>query len=199
MYGSALTSFGSATRVPNFGMSSSSASNPASPASAQSPTSVSATRRVKRKRVSLCIPRNEEEEEEPPLRTPKQSRRVVTFTTNPGTVTHYGRKSVEPLAFWLGEKAVFGYSRFEQGQIVLPSIEEVIRIDEVPEPRRRKTPGQPRRRRLQRRVPGDDSPEEEAEESEDWENMRGIIRATVMDYDDLTERGIKDRTEEAGT
>ncbi|KAL8865048.1 MAG: hypothetical protein Q9174_007099, partial [Haloplaca sp. 1 TL-2023] len=134
--------------------------------------------------------------------SPSKSRFIARSMT-PGDdsafrTTRAGRNVVKPLAFWRGESAVFGTGRFEEGHIVLPSIKEVIRIDEVAEPARRKTPGQPRRRpRPQRRPQDDDLPEEEEDEAEYWETEGGVMRASVMLWDPTTGRGDEEAPEEA--
>ncbi|KAL8964062.1 MAG: hypothetical protein Q9183_004734 [Haloplaca sp. 2 TL-2023] len=135
--------------------------------------------------------------------SPSKSRFIARSMT-PGDdsafrTTRAGRNVVKPLAFWRGESAVFGTGRFEEGHIVLPSIKEVIRIDEVAEPQRRKTPGQPRRRpKPQRKVQDDDLPEEEEDEAEYWETEGGVMRASVMLWDPTTGRGDEENPEEAG-
>ncbi|KAL8769822.1 MAG: hypothetical protein Q9209_004260 [Squamulea sp. 1 TL-2023] len=79
--------------------------------------------------------------------------RFITRSETPGDelsfrTTRAGRNVVKPLAFWRGESAVFSGGSLEEGNLILPSIKEVIRTEEVPELRRRKTPGQPRRRHV---------------------------------------------------
>ncbi|KAL8712850.1 MAG: hypothetical protein Q9220_003058 [cf. Caloplaca sp. 1 TL-2023] len=120
--------------------------------------------------------------------------RFITRSETPGDTTgfhtsRFGRNVVKPLAFWRGEAAVFGEGRIDEGHLVLPSIREVIRTEEIPEMRRRKTPGQPRKRRPQRRVENDELPEEDDDEGEFWETEAGVMKASVMLWDPETGRG----------
>lgn len=129
--------------------------------------------------------------------------RFITRSETPGDELHFmttraGRNVVKPLAFWRGESAVFGDGRVEEGQLVLPGIKEVVRTEEVPEPRRRRTPGQPRRRRLKRPAELDDIPEDEEDEGEYWETEAGVMQASVMLWDPETGRGDEDNKELAG-
>ncbi|KAL8932712.1 MAG: hypothetical protein Q9211_006160 [Gyalolechia sp. 1 TL-2023] len=127
--------------------------------------------------------------------------RFVKRSETPGDELHFttraGRNVVKPLAYWRGETAVFGGGRVEEGQIILPSIKEVIRTDEVPEPRRRRTPGQPRRRRPRRPAQLDDIPEDEEDEAEYWETEAGVMQASVMLWDPETGRGDDENKETA--
>ncbi|KAL8718605.1 MAG: hypothetical protein Q9225_004268 [Loekoesia sp. 1 TL-2023] len=126
--------------------------------------------------------------------------RFITRSETPGDELHFmttraGRNVVKPLAFWRGESAVFGDGRVEEGQMVLPGIKEVVRTEEVPEPRRRRTPGQPRRRRLKRPAELDDIPEDDEDEGEYWETEAGVMQASVMLWDPETGRGDEDNKE----
>ncbi|KAL8777534.1 MAG: hypothetical protein Q9213_007815 [Squamulea squamosa] len=129
--------------------------------------------------------------------------RFVTRSETPGDelsfrTTRAGRNVVKPLAFWRGESAVFSGGRLEEDNLILPSIKEIIRTEEVPEPRRRKTPGQPRRRHKPARRPEeDDLPEEEDDDKEYWETEGGVMRASVMLWDPTTGRGDEENIEEA--
>lgn len=128
--------------------------------------------------------------------------RFVKRSETPGDELHHttraGRNVVKPLAYWRGETAVFGGGRVEEGQLILPSIKDVIRIDEVPEPRKRRTPGQPRRRRRTRPAELDDIPEDEEDEAEYWETEAGVMNASVMLWDPETGRGDEENKEMAG-
>lgn len=112
--------------------------------------------------------------------------------------TRAGRPSMKPLAYWRGESAVLGAGRVEEGQLILPTIKNVIRCDELPEPRRRRTPGQPRRRRPTRPAELDDIPEDEEDETEYWETEAGVMQASVMLWDPETGRGDDENKEMAG-
>lgn len=136
------------------------------------------------------------------LLSPTKSRFVARSET-PGDelsfrTTRAGRNVVKPLAWWRGESAIYGGTKLEKGQLVLPSIKEVIRTDEVPEPMKRRVPGQPRRRRP-KRLPEEDDPEPEDNDLDYWETEGGIMQASVMLYDPVRGTGDESQTEEAGT
>ncbi|KAL8704862.1 MAG: hypothetical protein Q9201_001978 [Fulgogasparrea decipioides] len=134
-----------------------------------------------------------------PSKTRFISRSVTPGADSDFRITRAGRNVVKPLAYWRREAAVFSEGRVEEGHLILPSIREVVRTEEVPEPRRRKTPGQPRqRRRPQRRPEEDELPEEDDDEAEYWETEAGVMRASVMLWDPVTGRGDEENVEEAG-
>ena len=106
-----------------------------------------------------------------------------------------GRTSVKPIAFWRGERIVYGESNIEGKNLSLPAIKEVIRTEEVFEPR----PRRPGRRGA--KPPGRQplySVEEEDEEQEEWEQDPGVLRAEVMQWDPTTQRGIEENIEDVG-
>jgi len=51
------------------------------------------------------------------------------------TVRRSGRVSVRPVAYWRGERVIYGKSKIEGKNLVLPSIKEVVRTEEVVESR----------------------------------------------------------------
>lgn len=130
--------------------------------------------------------------------------RFIERSETPGDDLHFhtraGRNVVKPLAFWRGEAAVFSPGRIEEGHRILPSITKVIRKDEVPEPRRRRTPGQPRKRRSKpvKREEDDELPEDDDDEGEYWETEGGVMQASVMLWDPETGRGDEENLETAG-
>lgn len=130
--------------------------------------------------------------------------RFIERSETPGDDLHFhtraGRNVVKPLAFWRGEAAVFSGGRIEEGHHILPSITKVIRKDEVPEPRRRKTPGQARKRRSKpvKREEDDELPEDDDDEGEYWETEGGVMQASVMLWDPETGRGDEENLETAG-
>ncbi|KAL8841760.1 MAG: hypothetical protein Q9170_000793 [Blastenia crenularia] len=130
--------------------------------------------------------------------SPSKSR-FITRSETPGDELHsktrVGRNIVKPLAWWRGESAVFGEGHLVEGQIVLPSIKEVIRTEEIYEPRPRRTPGQPRRRRPKRPATLDDIPEDEEDEAEYWETEAGVMQASVMLWDPEVGRGDEESKE----
>ncbi|KAL9614112.1 MAG: hypothetical protein Q9167_001397 [Letrouitia subvulpina] len=134
------------------------------------------------------------------LLSPTKSRFVARSET-PGDelsfrTTRAGRNVVKPLAWWRGESAIYGGTKLEKGQLILPSIKEIIRTDEVPEPMKKRVPGQPRRRRPKRR-PGEDDPEPEDDDLDYWETEGGIMQASVMLYDPVRGTGDESQIEEA--
>ena len=106
-----------------------------------------------------------------------------------------GRTSVKPMAWWRGERCVFGEGNIDGSHLVLPGIKEVIRTEEVEAPRPRRPAG--KRGATRKRRPLDDV-EEEDEDQELWEMGEGVLRAEVMPWDYVTGRGLEDRTETIG-
>ena len=110
--------------------------------------------------------------------------------------TRFGRHSVKPLAFWRGERFVYGEGHLEGKELTLPAIKEIIRTEEVEVPRPKRSayrrPG-PKRQRLE------DLEEDEDEDQEPWETETGIVRANVMQWDPTTGRGDEAKVEETGT
>ena len=112
------------------------------------------------------------------------------------TILKSGRTSVKPMAFWRGERCIFGESTLDGSQRVLPSIKEVIRTEEIVDPR----PKRPASRRgAGRKRRALDDVEEEDEELEPWETEEGVLHAEVMQWDYLSGRGIEEQTETIGT
>jgi centromere protein C len=109
--------------------------------------------------------------------------------------TRAGRNVLKPVAFWRGERIVYGDGVLEGSTLTLPGIKEVIRTEEVKVPMPKKPPY--RRSKAKPRV--DDLQEEEEEEGrESWETETGIVRAQVLQWDSLTGRYDEENTEEAG-
>ena len=108
--------------------------------------------------------------------------------------TRFGRHSVKPLAFWRGERFVYGEGHIEGKELTLPAIKEIIRTEEVEVPRPKRSTYRrpaPKRQRLE-------DLEEDDEDREPWEMETGIVRAQVMQWDPMTGRGDEERVEEAG-
>lgn len=132
--------------------------------------------------------------------------RFIRRSETPGDELHFhttraGRNVVKPLAFWRGEAALFSPGRIDEGQRLLPTIKEVIRTEEVVEPRPKKTFGQSRKRRArpERREEDDELPEEdEDDQGEYWETEAGVMQASVMLWDPETGRGDEENVETAG-
>ena len=111
--------------------------------------------------------------------------------------TRSGRHSVKPLAFWRGERFVYGEGHLDGKRLSLPAIKEIIRTEDVEVPRPKRSAY--KRARPQRRHQLDDLMEEEDEEMEPWETETGIVRAQVVQWDPITGRGDEERIEETGT
>ena len=106
-------------------------------------------------------------------------------------ITRFGRQSIKPLASWRGEKTVMGDRTFD----TLPGIKEVIRVDEVVEPR----PKQRHRKNTNRARPRLADVEEEFEDDRaPWELDPGIMVAQVMDWDANTNKYDEESTREEG-
>ena len=117
-----------------------------------------------------------------------------------------GRVSYQPLAFWRGERAVMTTPRKDGPNLLLPSVREVVRVDEVPDLTRRRAgsrrpnPLKGKKRKLADL--GDESEEEELEEGEElepWEINPGILHAEVVRWDPEWKRGDPEDYESTGT
>ena len=108
-------------------------------------------------------------------------------------ITRYGRQSIKPLASWRGEKTVMGHRTLD----AFPGIQEVIRVDEIVEPR----PKQRSRKGHYRARPrlADVEEEEVTEEKAAWELDPGIMAAQVMEWDASNSKYDEDNTREEGT
>ncbi|KAL6720137.1 mitotic fidelity of chromosome transmission-related protein [Lecanora helva] len=111
---------------------------------------------------------------------PRYVQRSETPANDSGAlITRFGRQSIKPLATWRGEKTVMGDRTVD----TLPGIKEVIRVDEIvePRPKQRYRKARPRARSRLQEV------EEEEEEPEEgkaaWELDPGIMVAKVLEWD----------------
>lgn len=111
--------------------------------------------------------------------------------------TRAGRTVLRPIAYWRGERIVYGDRNVEGSTITLPGIKEVIRTEEVnvPMPKRSSRRYKPKSR-LQNVA--EEEEEEEDEEQQEWETETGIVRAQVLQWDPTTGKYDEDNTEEAG-
>ncbi|KAI9754300.1 MAG: hypothetical protein M4579_004764 [Chaenotheca gracillima] len=98
--------------------------------------------------------------------------------------TRSGRTSLKPLAYWRNERVVYGGGNKSKG--VLPTIQEVVRTDEVEAPRR------PRAGPKAGKVRSKTSRAEADEKLEPWELDPGFISGEVGGWDQ--ERAIGDRS-----
>lgn len=107
-----------------------------------------------------------------------------------------GRQSVKPIAYWRGERIVYGDSHLDGKNIILAPIREVIRTEEVVDARPKKSyrrlAGRPAMRR-----PLDDVDEED-EDQEPWELGEGVLRAEVMQWDPVEQKGSEENIEHVG-
>ncbi|MCJ1352632.1 MAG: hypothetical protein MMC33_002616 [Icmadophila ericetorum] len=110
-------------------------------------------------------------------------------------VLRSGRVSFQPLAFWRGERAVMSSARKDGQNLILPSVREVVRVDEVLDNQRKRAasrkPGQAKKKRRLQSV-DEESEEEELEEGEElepWEINPGILHAEVVKWDPDWNRG----------
>ncbi len=110
--------------------------------------------------------------------------------------TRAGRNVLKPVAFWRGERIVYGDGVIEGSTLTLPGIKEVIRTEEVAVPRPKRSSY--RRPKPTSRVQEAQEVEEEEEEREAWETDTGIIRAQVLQWDSINGRYDEENTEEAG-
>ena len=111
-------------------------------------------------------------------------------------VLRSGRTSVKPMAFWRNERIVYGDRTTDGSTMVLPGIKEVIRTEEVEQPRSKRPAG---RRTGSRKKPRLADLEEEDEDVEPWEaEEMPVMRGEVMQWDPMIGKGNEDLTEESG-
>lgn len=108
-----------------------------------------------------------------------------------------GRHSVKPIAYWRGERIVYGESHLEGKNIILPPIREVIRTEEVFDQKPQRSTKRPNGRPPVRRRPLDDVDEED-EDQEPWEQGEGVLRAEVMQWDPVEQKGSEEIIEHVG-
>ena len=135
---------------------------------------------------------------QPGVRSLYVSRTETPLEDSGARVMKSGRTSVKPVAFWRNERIVYGERYLDGGNVLLPGIKEVIRTDEIIEPRPRRPPGK-RRGATSKRHPTEDIQEkEEEEEQEDWEQDPGILPADVVQWNPQHRRGDPEDIEEIG-
>lgn len=132
-----------------------------------------------------------------PLRAPSVGSRsgfvprsATPANDNGAVLTRSGRQSIKPLASWRGERVVYD-DRYSDS---LPAIKEVVRVDEVVEPR----PKSHYRRGQHRAKSQLANFEEEDEDKAPWEKDVGIMHAQVMDWDPILNKFDEDITWEQG-
>lgn len=111
-----------------------------------------------------------------------------------------GRTSIKPLAYWKGERVLLGEGRVEGKVHILPSMKEVVRIDEIElsKPKRRaKKVVRSKTRKSDKAEEGEE--EEDEDEQEEWETETGIMHAQVMAWDPVIGKYDEEALEETGT
>ena len=119
---------------------------------------------------------------------------------NGARIMKSGRTSVKPLAFWRNERFVFGDVNIEGKNLLLPGIKEVIRTEEVVDPRPRVKRSAGRRALVSKRRRLEDLEEEDEDQAdqEPWELGEGILQAEVIQWDPTSRRGDEEQIEETG-
>lgn len=134
----------------------------------------------------------------PSSRAPSTSRfihRSETPAADGGIVTRAGRQVFKPLASWRGEKAIMSDWTSDS----LPGVKEIVRVEEVIEPRPKSKSYSRRARRAKPRLADLEEEEEEPEdERASWELDPGIMVAQVMDWDPETNKYDEDSTRDEG-
>ena len=133
---------------------------------------------------------------EAPVSRPKPRSLVMLRSETPSDAAQFtrsGRTSVKPVAFWRNERVVYSSAKQDGKRLSLPGIKEVIRTEEVEDPRPRagKKRGRPKKR-------VEETIEEADEDAEPWEEDPGVLQADVMQWDPLTERSMEDNMEQIG-
>ena len=112
-----------------------------------------------------------------------------------------GRTSVKPTAWWRNERIVYGDPTMDGKDLLLPGIKEVIRTEEVIDPRPRAPTYRRKafkRRKVERVEEEEEEEEEEQEEQEGWEQGTGVLATEVVSWNPLSRRGFEE-IEEIGT
>lgn len=112
--------------------------------------------------------------------------------------TRAGRTIVGPVAFWRGERIVYGDGNIDGSILTLPGIKEIIRTEEVEVPRPPKRPVY-KRSKSKRQLKVEDEEESVDDERELWETETGIVTAQVMQWDPVAGRYDEENTESTGT
>ena len=113
-----------------------------------------------------------------------------------------GRTSIKPLAYWKGERVLLGEGRVEGKVHILPSMKEVVRIDEIElsKPKRQaKKVVRSKIRKSDKAKEGEEEEDEDEDEQEEWETETGIMHAQVMAWDPVIGKYDEEALEETGT
>lgn len=109
-------------------------------------------------------------------------RRETPMEGNGFTQTRSGRNSIKPVAYWRNERIEYSEDENEDqyGKFLLPRIKEVVRADEVAEPKRQKSKSKPSKAKKRRLEP---ESEDEEDEVEPWETEPGRIYGEIRHWD----------------
>ncbi|KAE9372219.1 hypothetical protein N431DRAFT_408303 [Stipitochalara longipes BDJ] len=96
--------------------------------------------------------------------------------------TRSGRNSIKPLAYWKNEHIEFDGDEFEDGhgKFLTRGIKEVVRADEIEEPKRQRSKSKPSKSKKRRPEP---ESEDEEDEIEPWETEPGRIYGEIRNWD----------------
>ena len=99
--------------------------------------------------------------------------------------TRSGRNSIKPVSYWKGEKIEYEEEEVEDGdrKFLLPQIKQVIRRDEVDQPKRSRAPSTKPRKAKRRGATGRESMETDDLEEEPWESEPGRIVGEIRSWD----------------
>ena len=110
--------------------------------------------------------------------------------------TRSGRATIKPIEYWRGERVVFSKPKnLGGGRVSLPSIQEVVRAEDLPEEPR---PRVPRSRKKRRRQEEEEEDEGDDEDAEEWELEAGVLEGEVWQWDPEAERGSTEVLEQTG-
>lgn len=154
------------------------------------------------KRTAPKVKSTEQEEAIPRAKSLFAIRSETPADDNGAIRLKSGRTSIKPLAYWKGERILLGEGRVEGKVHILPSMKEVVRIDEIElsKPKRRAKKGVKSKARKSRKA--EEGEEEEEEDDEDereaWETETGIMHAQVMAWDPVIGKYDEEALEETG-
>jgi centromere protein C len=99
--------------------------------------------------------------------------------------TRSGRNSIKPVSWWKNEKIEYEEEEIEDGnaKFLLPRIKEVVRKDEVDQPKRPRPANTKARKARRRATVEPESLEEDDEEEEPWESEPGRVVGEIRSWD----------------
>jgi centromere protein C len=97
--------------------------------------------------------------------------------------TRSGRNSIKPVAYWKNERVEYAEDENEDqyGKFLLPRIKEVVRADEVEEPKRQRSKYKPIKSK-KRRAEQESEESEEEDETEPWETEGGHMYGPIRSW-----------------